>query len=130
LNRAALDIMASQLPHFLPESTDSREDVLVGSLFCNQGVFLTDTRHEKDGGLRFAGSAEFAANYRGISPIAPKALLNRFNFKIPFGSGSVSEQQISFHLGDRQELARRGCKVSDLMYRYDSVLYDGWCHDD
>jgi len=74
LNRAALDIFAVEgLPSFLPNNTDSREDIFVGSYFCTEGVFVSDSR-DANNGTRYAGSGEDSFDFDGKrSVISPQA---------------------------------------------------------
>ena len=52
-NRAALTMFAEDcLPNFLPNATNSREDMYVGGCFAARGIHTVDTRDET-GAWRF-----------------------------------------------------------------------------
>lgn len=126
MNRAALDIFVNvSLPQFLPNATDSREDIFVGGAFCEQGLFLTDTQNALDGGWRFYWAANQIYNYKGKSPFNPPLLIKKYGYELPLGILSGSEQQISFHLKeDIKRVAKQGYQAKDFNYRYEAVLYD------
>ena len=128
LNRAALDLFADGLDSFCPDSVDSREDVFVGSFFCERGVRLSYTLDDS-GGLRFGPSAEFSHDYGGVSQIEPKRLKRVYGIDIPLGAASASSRQITFHLwNDRKRLQGEGHTVAEEMYRYHAILHD-WCNE-
>ncbi len=126
MNRAALEILGTQIDHFLHNSTDPREDLFIGGLFVDQGVYLVDTRNANDGGLRFSYSAEFSWGHgkKYPSPLNPKFLKEKYGFEIKEGIDTVSEDQISFHLKDWFRGVIRSFSKAELMYRYDAILYD------
>ena len=125
LNRAALDLFGSKVEDHLANSTDSREDLFMGGLFCTEKVFVSDTQHETKGGWRFADTANNIYYYEGVSPISPKFLKHKFGFEIRKGMDSVSHDAISFHLkADKSRGLEEGYTIADLPYRYEVVLYD------
>jgi len=125
LNRAALDMFAVEgLPSFLPNNTDSREDMFVGSYFCTKGVFVSDSRDAKNG-TRYAGSGESSFNFDGKrSVISPQAMRRHFGLWYNIGIDFASDQQIGFHLkDDRVMLQDLNRTVSDSLYRYFTFLH-------
>jgi hypothetical protein len=53
LNRAALQFFVKEcLPSFLPNATDSREDVFLGGCLASNGIHTVDTRDD-EGGWRY-----------------------------------------------------------------------------
>ena len=120
LNREALKVYYEDIDNFLPDSYDAREDIFMGSFFCDKGIFLVDTRSAIDGGIRFGGSAMYHANFNGIGPDSPKRLKNRLGVEYKLGIDSASKDQIAFHLKDHKERYN----ITDLIYRYDAFLYD------
>jgi len=130
VNRAGLKLLGEVgLPTFLPNATDSREDVFIGSFFSGQNVILTNTQ-DLSGAFRYWGSAETGFNYIGVSQIRPAKLKATLGIAdIPFGLGSISENQIGFHLKDDWDwLKRFNHSLSELIYRYHAVL-DNWCEE-
>lgn len=127
INRAALAVLVEQgIPTFLPDNKDSREDVFLGSFFCEVGVYISHSNDENDG-ERYWSSAEFSSKYDGKSVVGPKMLKQRFNITIPLGEESASMQQIGFHLkDDKKMLEEQGHTIAEQMYRYHAILND-WC---
>ena len=123
MNRAALDVFALELPSFLHNSTDSREDVLIGSYFCGKGVFVSDSR-DVNNGTRYAGSGENSFHFDGKrSPISPQALRRMYGIWYNIGIDFASDQQIGFHLKeDKPMLQDLNRTVSDSLYRYFTFL--------
>mmetsp|Transcript_11216 Transcript_11216/g.14079 ORF Transcript_11216/g.14079 Transcript_11216/m.14079 type:complete len:515 (+) Transcript_11216:46-1590(+) len=125
MNSAAVELFAAGLSEYFANITDPREDLFIGGYFCEKGMFLVDTRHAVDGGWRFSYGAETSYTDES-SPLRPERLSNKLGFEIKTGIDVVSEEQISFHF--KSEKARvvtnHGYKISDLMYRYEAILYD------
>jgi len=92
-------------------------------------VILTNTQ-DLSGAFRYWGSAETGFNYIGVSQIRPAKLKATLGIAdIPFGLGSISENQIGFHLKDDWDwLKRFNHSLSELIYRYHAVL-DNWCEE-
>ena len=131
MNNAALKLLVEDgIPTFLPNATDSREDVFVGSIFAGMGIFVADTFDVK-GGARFFGTAQLSyeilcENKRSVLNYPQLKMLFHFQGDRP----RFSEQQIGFHLKDDLErLELNGLTTSDLMYRYHALLYDEFCPD-
>ncbi len=122
LNRAALDILVEDLlPTFCHNSTDSREDVFVGSAFAGAGIYLSRTV-DASGGERYGGTAEGQYNFIGIGPGSPTRVAKRYGLPPPVhGINGTSEQFISFHLKQKE------MNVMELIYRYHAILNDRWC---
>jgi hypothetical protein len=124
LNRAAVDSLAKQLPTFLPDAVDSREDVFVGSVL--------DISNTRDSNLyvRYGGSAEWMSHFEGIGPDSPKVVAKMFKLpQIPLGIDGVSEQFISFHLKDDKEMLQRmNLTIAHQIYRYHAFFND-WCNE-
>jgi len=123
MNRAALDLLVKVgLPSFLPNATDSREDVFVGSFLCSQGVFPSDSTDAYDG-QRYGGSAESSYNFKGS--LTTETIQRVLGMNFPLGMDSVSDQQIAFHMKDcKQRLKGINHTISDLIYRYHAILHD------
>ena len=99
LNRAGLHLFAQRvLREFLPDATDSREDVFVGSALWEHGISTADSRDEQ-GAFRFGGSAEDLFNFDGVrSPVGPNVMRRRYGVEMYKGITGVSSETISFHL--------------------------------
>lgn len=121
LNRAALDLLARVvLEEFLPNATDPREDVFVGSALWEHGVCTADSRDE-EGAFRFGGNAEEMYNFNGVaSPVGPKVMRRRFGVDMFPGMKGVSSKTISFHL--------KGTNVPEMILRY-HMLLQGYCDE-
>lgn len=119
LNRAALDWLGEVgLEEFLPDTTDSREDVFVGSALWGYGVTTSDSRDEK-GAFRFGGTAEELFHFDGIrSPVGPRTFRRRYGVVMRKGMAGVSSETISFHL--------KGSDVPKMILRYHTLL-QGYC---
>jgi glycoprotein-N-acetylgalactosamine 3-beta-galactosyltransferase len=124
LNRAAMDLLVEQLPTFLPDAVDSREDVFVGSI-----LKISNTRDSKLY-VRYGGSAEAMSHFNGIGPESPKRVAAMLKLPpIPLGIDGVSEQFIAFHLKDDKEmLQEKNLTVADQIYRYHTFFHD-WCNN-
>ena len=125
LNRAALDMFVVEgLTSFLPNATDSREDVFIGSYFCTKGVFVSDSR-DANNGTRYAGSGESSFNFDGKrSVINPKALRSKYGIWYNIGIDFASDQQIGFHLkDDKTSLQILNHTISDSLYRYFTFVH-------
>jgi hypothetical protein len=117
LNRAALNWLANVgLKAFLPNATDPREDVFVGSAFWEEGVTTADTR-DKAGAFRFTndGPAQYIYHY-DPHPSFPKLMLERYGVEIFKGMQGVSRETIAFHL-------KGGAGIPLLMRRYHDLLH-------
>lgn len=123
MNRAALDVFALELPSFLHNSTDSREDVFIGSYFCTKGVFVSDSR-DSNNGTRYAESAESSFNFDGKrSPYSPGLLRRKFGIRYNTGIYFAPDQQIGFYLKtEKSMLPDLNRTVSDSLYRYFTFL--------
>jgi glycoprotein-N-acetylgalactosamine 3-beta-galactosyltransferase len=127
LNRAALDVLVEdQLPKFLPNNTDSREDIFIGSAFHEAGIKLSRTE-DADGGVRYGGSAEVQYHFKGVGPSSPTRVNKMYGLPPPVhGINGTSEQYISFHLKQDDRVKKKE-KVNELIYRYHAILNDLWC---
>jgi len=119
LNRAALDWLGEvALEEYLPNATDSREDVFIGSAFWAHGVCTADSRDNK-GAFRFGGTAEDMYNFDGFkSPVGPRVMKRRYGVEMQKGMDGVSSKTISFHL--------KGTIVPEMIFRYHTLL-QGYC---
>ncbi len=127
INRAALNVYGSKISSVFPDSIDSREDLFLGGFFANEGIFLSDTRHQSNGGWRFSSiDAEGIFNFQGYGPQFERVYRRRYGFQFPKGMNILSNDAISFHLKEDKQnrLKKEGRVVSDLSYRYEVVLYD------
>lgn len=110
---------------YLYNVTDSREDIIIGQFFTDRGMYVSNTYDVKNGGRRFAGSAQNSFDWDGLDPSMPRYLESMFGIKLLKGMDSVSDQQISFHLkDDLKTLKKLNLTVADLIYRYDAFFYD------
>ena len=127
LNRAALSIFNKQcLDQFFPNARDSREDVFVGSALAGEGIFVSDTKDDKNGG-RYGGAATFIYNFKGVSPIGVKWLTRRFGLHYNMGIDSISKQFVAHHLKySKMELIKKNRTIPELMHRY-HVILNGLC---
>jgi hypothetical protein len=130
LNRAALDLFAKNgSATHLFDATDSREDVFMGSFFCNEGVYLVHTQ-DPQGAWRYLDSgAETAYYYDGKKGpgIDPVKLKRRLGISTLGGMDGVSEQTSTMHLKlEKGRLHRMNSSMPELMYRYYALL-QGWC---
>jgi cytolysin (calcineurin-like family phosphatase) len=107
---------------FLPNATNSKEDMMMGNFFDTYGVMTADCRDEK-GAARFAddeADAMFHWNGRR-SPMRLKYLNRSFGITYIPGINGCSRQMISFHLK-----RRRDDDLVRLLHRY-HVLTHGMC---
>jgi len=100
MNRAALALLVEVgLPSFLPDAIDSREDVFVGSFFCKQRVYLSDSR-DSLGGLRYGETAQQAYDMKNGKNSVRNEDKMKIKMGLDFRTGidSASAQHIAFHL--------------------------------
>lgn len=99
LNRAALVLFAEDgLPSFLPEAIDAREDVFLGSFFCELGHYVSDTSDNKCSFRYNHADAQTQYDFKGRSPTNIKYIKSFANIDYKQGIDSVSQQTIGFHL--------------------------------
>ena len=110
----------------LPNNTDSREDIFIGSAFHEAGIKLSRTE-DADGGVRYGGSAEVQYHFKGVGPSSPTGVNKMYGLPPPVhGINGTSEQYISFHLKQDDRVKKKE-KVNELIYRYHAILNDLWC---
>jgi hypothetical protein len=133
LNRAALDLFAKKgFETHLFDATDPREDVFMGSFFCDQGVYLVHTQDPQGAWRYLQAGADRAYYFDGVSSIInPKQLEKKFGISTLGGMDGVSEQTIAMHLKehlkfDKGRLHSMNSSMPELIYRYYALL-QGWC---
>eukprot|EP00529_Nitzschia_sp_RCC80_P022297 CAMPEP_0113480372 /NCGR_PEP_ID=MMETSP0014_2-20120614/21840_1 /TAXON_ID=2857 /ORGANISM="Nitzschia sp." /LENGTH=479 /DNA_ID=CAMNT_0000373797 /DNA_START=23 /DNA_END=1462 /DNA_ORIENTATION=+ /assembly_acc=CAM_ASM_000159 len=132
MNRRALEIFGSKsLEICMTDAVDPREDVFVAQCLDNEGVFLSDTRHDDTKGTRYGESAE--SEYTGKVPYRNN--LPRLGIVYnQAGLERVSDDFFSFHLkNEKNRLTQMNRSMPDLIYRYHTVLHgyeDKICHAD
>jgi glycoprotein-N-acetylgalactosamine 3-beta-galactosyltransferase len=124
LNQRALQLfMEEGFSIFLPNQTDPREDVFMGSFFAEKGIWTSDTR-DKTGAWRYAGNGDAEASFQfdgTVSQLQTKKLAQKYKgYDYPTGLEGVSEQTVSFHL---KRKGRPPSAIPDLIYRYHDILY-------
>ena len=126
-NQAALDLFATEcLPHFLPNNTDPREDVFVGSCFLDNDILVSHTRDEQGGGryididLHRQSLVEGVPG-RGPSPLQPERLEQFFGIKWKYFLEGISSQVVAVHL----KTSAFAKDMPSLIYRYYEMMnYD------
>ena len=128
LNRAALEVLGKLKIDELPwaDLMDSREDLMIGSIFGKAGIRLSHV-YDPGSGMRYGESAAFS--YRMASePLASnglKATMSKYGLVARDYLDGISEEMASLHVKqDKKFLKKNHHTIPELLYRYHAILYD------
>ena len=129
LNKQSLLLFVKEcIPNFLPNATNSREDMYIGGCFHDYGIFTVDTRDENGAWLYMSQDAETHSKFgsmvgqkksmQGGATWLPDNIEKKYGIKSLPGLDGVSKHGIAFHL------KVKNISSVDLMYRYHSILHN------